>query len=76
MRLDEMWGQNNQQNQPRQAVQPSPVMIQVWILIVDKRGELWSQACLGIKMRFKCILVAMKVISNSQSEAFYLNLAI
>merc|ERR1719282_1774721 len=28
MRLDEMWGQNNQQNQPRQAVQPSPVMIQ------------------------------------------------
>ena len=29
MRLDEMWGQNNQQNQPRQAVQPSPVMIQV-----------------------------------------------
>ena len=37
MRLDEMWGQNNQQNQPRQAVQPSPVMIQVCILIVDKR---------------------------------------
>ena len=52
MRLDEMWGQNNQQNQPRQAVQPSPVMIQVWILIVDKREELWSQACLRIKMRF------------------------
>ena len=48
MRLDEMWGQNNQQNQPRQAVQPSPVMIQVWILIVDKMGELWSKACLGI----------------------------
>ena len=75
MRLDEMWGQNNQQNQPRQAVQPSPVMIQVWRLIVDKRGELWSQACLGIKMRFKFILVTMQVISNLQSAIFYLNLA-
>jgi len=28
MRLDEMWGQNNPPNQPRQAVEPSPVMIQ------------------------------------------------
>ena len=74
MRLDEMWGQNNQQNQPRQAVQPSPVMIQVWILIVDKRAlesslsgnkDLLTTysavyiACLGIKIRFKCILVTV-----------------
>ena len=40
MRLDEMWGQNNQQNQPRQAVQPSPVMIQVWILILALESSL------------------------------------